>query len=112
MIFYFVSYLTHINRIIIQTNTIKIKSTSKRKENNRIDLDFEMDRIRKYAKENNISISDSYMLHATAAKINFYEEAINKMQSNPDGIPLELFTRDNVPVTVNIMSSLETTSEL
>lgn len=77
-----------------------------------MDLDFEMDRIRKYAKENNISISDSCMLHATAAKMNFYEEAINKMQSNPDGIPLELFTRDNVPVTVNIMSSLETTSEL
>ena len=77
-----------------------------------MDLDFEMDRIRKYAKENNISISDSCMLHATAAKMNFYEEAINRIQSNPDGIPLELFTRDNVPVTVNVMGSLETTSEL
>lgn len=46
-----------------------------------MDLDFEMDRIRKYARENNISISDSCMLHATAAKMNFYEEAINKIQS-------------------------------
>lgn len=67
-----------------------------------MDLDFEMDRIQKYANEHNISISDSCMLHTPAAKMNFYEEIVKQIQNNPDGIPVELFTRTNVPIEVDI----------